>query len=383
MDCKNIMIIAGEASGDSHSASLMRSMRVKNSSLRFYGMGGKNMVKEGLEQIFDSSQVAVYGIVEILGAWRKIRRAWKLLTQSLLSDKPDLLILVDYGGFNLRFAKFAHKHGVKILYYISPQVWASRSGRIETIKQVVDKLVVIYPFEKQIYAEHDLEVDYVGSPLVDQVKSVGSQQAARQLLYGSNFAKYQGDKIITLAPGSRKSELKNLLSTMVDSAAQLKRDNKNLSFIVPVASSVDKNIVSSYFNNSGIQPLFTENNYAALEASDVVIGASGTLTLECAILNKPIVVIYKLNKITYFILNRIAKIPYIAMCNIIADKFVVPELVQNQCTVHNICHEVTGLLHNKNKYRNTVNDLQQISKQLGDGGAVDKVARIALTMLNS
>ena len=381
MTTKNIMIVAGEASGDAHAASLMQAMNTHEHNLKFYGMGGKHMSRQGLEQLFDASQVAVYGVVEILGAWRKIRQAWKILTTSLLCTKPHLLILVDYGGFNLRFAKFAHSHGIKILYYISPQVWASRSHRIATIKQVVDKLVVIYPFEQKFYAKHGLEVDYVGSPLVDQVIKLGSKQAARKDLYGNNELADNDIQIITLAPGSRKNEIKHLLPTMVQSAVQLKRHNKNLAFIVPIASSINAELILSYFADSGIKPLLTDKNYAALEASDLVIGASGTLTLECAILHKPIVVVYKLNRLTYFLLKRIAKIPYIAMCNIIADKMVVPELVQKNVNVRNICRDVDGLLYNSQNYQNTVKELIKVSQQLGNGGAVDKAAHHALYML--
>jgi lipid-A-disaccharide synthase len=377
-----IMLIAGDTSGDKHAADLITALKYYREQPHFYGLGGSLMHQAGLVSICPEHKLGIFGIVEVIKSLFTIRRIFNATKNALKFQRPDLLILVDYGGFNLKVAAVAHKLGIKILYYISPQIWASRAQRIHKIKRYINHMAVILPFEAAIYRQYKIPTTYVGSPLVEQITACGSRLKARTALL-SQYSLEATELLISLAPGSRESEVTRLMPILVASAQKIHASFPHCQFIVPVSSSIEKNSIAAYFADTGIDPIFTENNYLALEASDVVIGASGTLTLECAILGTPIIVIYKTNYITYKILKQLIKVPYIAMCNIIARELVAPEFIQNDASAYNIFNAANKLLTDTHYYQKTTEKLAQVKQQLGTDNAAHNTAAIAVKLLDN
>jgi lipid-A-disaccharide synthase len=377
-----VMLIAGDVSGDQHGADLITALKYYLEQPTFYGLGGNLMHQAGLQSICPIHKLGIFGIVEIIKSLFAIRRIFKATKNALILQRPDLLILVDYGGFNLKVAAVAHKLGIKILYYVSPQIWASRAGRIDTIKRYINHMAVILPFEVSIYRANKIPATYVGSPLLEQITACGSRDKARTALLSQQESQ-SSELLICLAPGSRESEVNKLMPILVASAEHILTKFLHCQFVVPLSNSIEKSKVVQYFVGTAITPIVTENNYLALEAADIVIGASGTLTLECAILGTPIIVIYKTNYITYKILKKLIKIKYIAMCNIIAREMIVPEFLQNDANTVNIYNAVNKLLTDTQCYQQTTEKLAKVKQQLGTDSASHNTAAIAIKLLNN
>ena len=374
---KTVMIIAGEASGDMHGATLVREMLKCNPALKFYGIGGNKLRREGVELLADAADMAVVGLTEVIFKLSGILKIMTLMKKSMDERRPDLVILIDYPDFNLPLAKAAHKRGIKVFYYISPQVWAWRRGRIKQIKKTVNKMAVILPFEVETYREKGFEANYVGHPLLDMVKTNSSKQDSRKII---GLAE---DKItIGILPGSRMSEIKKLMPELVRATQILKREIPDAQFVLPLADTLDETIITEYISGADVQiKIISGHTYDVITCCDLVLVASGTATLETALLGVPMIVIYKISALSYFIGNLIIDVKNISLVNIIAGKTVVPELIQSEASGAQIAAEALSILKNRNKRQEMINRLQSIRSRLGEPGAARRAAQIAIDML--
>lgn len=374
---KRVMIIAGEASGDLHAAKLVREVKAKRSDIHFYGIGGNKMVEAGVEALVDSADLAVVGLFEVLAHWGTLKAALKKMQDLLRSDPPDLLVLTDYPDFNLRLAKTAKECGVKVLFYISPQVWAWRQKRVFKIKKLVDMMAVVFPFEETFYQQYDVPVRFVGHPLVDEIHVSADKETLRE-----EFTLDNNKPVIGLFPGSRQSEIKRLLPIIVESAERIIKDKPGSQFIVPIASTLKEDDIKAYFINTDFDIRFiSHRSHDVMSVCDAVITVSGTVTLELALLQIPMVVINKINTLSYHIVRRMLKIDHIALCNIVAEKRVVPELIQNDASAEKIAPTLTGLLDNQQQRDNIVAEFSSIENKLRNKESRTELSDVLIDML--
>ncbi|MFT5698620.1 MAG: lipid-A-disaccharide synthase [Desulforhopalus sp.] len=374
---RKIMIVTGEASGDMHGANLIRALKERDPSLEFCGMGGPEIKSSGVDILFDANRVSVVGIVEVFAHLGDIFKAQQLLRKELLRNPPDLLILIDLPDFNLLLAKKAKKLGIPVFYYICPQVWAWRSGRIKTLKKRADRFGVILPFEEQYFKERGLDATYVGHPLLDSVRITKTKS---QFLAEQNID--SNTKIIGLLPGSRKREVTSLLPIFLDAAEKLQTVvNEKLVFLIPKASAIDLAV----FKGAGIGlndnidvRLIEDDRYNVMAACDCVVAASGTVTLELALLKVPMVVVYKLSPLTYLLAKHLVKLDNFALVNLIAGYRAVPELLQEEVDSQSICNELAPLLNAYSTKKAMRKALELVNDKLGGPGASEKAAHVAL-----
>lgn len=378
------MIIAGEASGDLHGARLVNAMKERRPELSFCGMGGRDLEAAGVEILFEAKKIAVVGIVEVFSHLPDILAARKILRETLARERPSLLILIDFPDFNLMLAKFAKKLGVRVFYYISPQVWAWRSGRVKTISQRVDRIGVILPFEEAFYRSRGVAADYVGHPLLDSVHSSVSRD---------EFCRSHGvdaeSICIGLLPGSRKKEISSLLPTLLQAARRLQEKSaKKLVFLLPLASTVTAEEIRSNgldeFGSGLDVRLIKENRHDMMAACDAAVVVSGTVTLELAILNIPMVVVYKVSPRTYtlgkLLVNK--ELKHFSLVNLIGGKEVVPELLQEEVTPERIEKELSSILFHTKRREEMLQGLSYVQECLGKPGASDKAAQVAISLLD-
>jgi len=372
------MILAGEASGDAHAAEFVEALKQAQPDLQLSGMGGKSMQQAGVDVFFDSSIIAVVGLVEVLRHWADIKRAMNIVKQRLEQTRPDLLILVDYPEFNLKMARHARDLGIKVLFYISPQVWAWRPKRIHKIGSLIDHMAVIFKFEEQYYEKAGIPVSFVGHPLVDKVKAGIDARKIR-----ADLGISEDEKVVGLFPGSRHSEISRLLPLMFETARRMQAREAKLKFLLPVASSLDFDELSERSSNSGLDIVVTRDEiYDVICCCDAVATCSGTVTLEIALLNVPMCILYKMSWLSYLIMSRLITIPYIGLANIVADKAVVKEFLQQDANPDTVSRELFELLENQ-AYRHQVKQgLQQVRENLGAGDGAQTMAKLVLSLLN-
>ena len=374
---KTIMIIAGEASGDMHGASLVHEMLKIDSSLKFYGIGGNKLQEAGVKLHAHASEMSVVGITEVIPKLGTILRIMNRMKKSMDEFNPDLVILIDYPDFNLRIAKAAHKRGIKVFYYISPQVWAWRKGRINQIKKSVNKMAVILPFEVETYRQKGFPVNYVGHPLLDLVKTKYSPQEAR-----TKFGLKEGKTTVALLPGSRFSEVNNLLPEMLRAGEILAQHIQDIQFLLPLADTVEEKIITDIISGYSLKVnIISGHTYDAISCSDLAIVASGTATLETALLGVPMIIIYKISSLTYFIGKFIVHVKNIGLANIIAGKTIVPELIQEDARGNRIAAEALDILTDAERKQEMIKELAAIRSKLGNPGAARKTAQLAYDML--
>lgn len=360
-------IIAGEASGDLHASNLMKELRVLDSNADFRCWGGDLMKQQGAVLAKHYRDLAFMGFLEVVMNLKTILKNINFCKQDILFFSPDILILVDYPGFNLRIASFAKQHGVKVFYYISPQVWAWKQSRVHSIKKIVDKMFVILPFEKEFYQGFNYEVDFVGHPLLDAVEYYKQRNSPLSI---------QTEKpIIALLPGSRKQEIKTILPIMLS----MVKKHPNYTFVIAGAPSQEKTFYTQFIGSEDVKIVFNET-YQLLNRASAAIVTSGTATLETALFNVPEVVCYKGNAISYTIARQLVKIKYISLVNLIMDKEIVTELIQNELTEQNLHHEVGKLLNDKNRAE-ILRNYAALKEKLGGAGASQKTARLMLEYL--
>lgn len=322
---KHIVIIAGEASGDLHAASLVRALKKTDAQLTFSGIGGQHMQAEGVTLISDLARFGVTGIVEVLQHFKTIKRAFRAIQAHLKKTQPDVLVLVDYPGFNLRLAEYAKKKlGLKIVYYISPQLWAWKPGRIKRIQASVDHMAVIFPFEKKIYEGANVPVSFVGHPLT-KTNTHPASQPTREAL-----GLPQHQRILAILPGSRINEVERHMPILYQTALKLKQIYPDLHCVIPVAHTLTPQYLQTFWPADTVPCQMITNQKAVDVArlSDAIVVASGTASLECALLGKPMCIIYKVGIVAYLAASVFLRVQYIGLCNLLTGKMTVPELLQ-------------------------------------------------------
>ena len=371
------MIIAGEASGDLHGASLVREALKMDPSLAFFGIGGSRMREAGVDILVDAAEIAVVGLVEVISHFSVISDAFCRMKKILKSEPPDLLILIDYPDFNLLLAKVAKSANVKILYYISPQVWAWRVGRVKKIGRVVDHMAVVFPFEVPFYEKEGVPVSFVGHPLVDSVCPTMTRTEAQRI-----FALDPERKTVGLFPGSRKQEIRNLFPVILESAELLRKQFPDVQFILPLAASLRRIDIDAMLSASGLDIIVVEGmGYDVMQVCDAIVTVSGTVTLEIAMIGVPMVIIYKVSPISYMIGKRLIRVDHIGICNIVAGERIVRELIQHDAIPEKIVEELARILTD-GEYADSIKDkLGRVRLKLGKGGSSAAVAEIAFTML--
>jgi len=370
-----ILILTGEVSGDLHASALVASLIALNPKLQFSGIAGNNMINSGVEALFHIKEMSFLGFVEVIKHLPFIFKVEKAIIEHVRLNKINFAILVDYPGFNLRIAKKLKSLGVKIAYYISPQIWAWHQSRIKKIKSRVDKMLVVFPFEKQFYETGNVQVEYVGHPLVERIEEFNFK-SKKEL-----FDELQIDKeILLILPGSRKHEIEEHLSELIKTA-KIISDKNNLQTVVACSENLDVEYLQDFFSDNNVK-IVKGNTYNLLKNSTFGIIKSGTSTLEAAIIGLPFVVIYSTNKLTYELGKRLVKIDYIAMPNIIAGKSVVREFIQNDVNSKLISDFIQSLLNDSSAIENLKEEFEIIKNKLGNSGASKNAAQIIYKMLN-
>jgi len=375
---KHIMIIAGEASGDLHGANLARELKMLDNTLSLSGIGGTGMAGAGVRLYYDISRLAVMGIVEVISRLKDIRAAMNILEKQFKTEPPDLLVLIDYPGFNLELARRAKKYNIPVLYYISPKIWAWREGRIKSIKKYVDRMAVILPFEKKFYKGHAFEVDFVGNPLLDEVhvtKSPKEFKTRHQIDHDAT--------VIGIMPGSRRQEIAKLLPLFMQTAIMLNSEIDKCVFLLPLASTLtEEELIEHGAQDDSLDiRIIKDERYEAMAACDVAMAASGTLTMELAILGVPMVVSYRLAMLSSVLAKLFVKVKYASLVNLVAEKEVVPELLQLKATSENIYRKILPMLKDKEARETMKKDLNRVCEQLGTPGASKRAAAIATDMV--
>jgi len=374
---KTVLIIAGEASGDMHGANLVREMLNRDPALKFYGIGGKKMLQEGVQLLADASTMAVVGLTEVVFKLKDILKIMRTIKKSLDERRPDLVVLIDYPDFNLPVAKAARRHNIKVLYFISPQVWAWRQSRIEQIKKTVTRMAVILPFEVETYRRHGFAADYVGHPLLDMIKTTYSKKESRK-----KFDLHEDKITIGILPGSRMSEIKKLLPELLQAATIMKDSIPELQFVVPLADTLEEKNLTGIIAGFPIDVnVISGQTYDVVSCADLALVASGTATLETALLKVPMIIVYKISPLSYFIGKLFVRVKNIGLVNIIAEKTIVPELIQNDASGARIAREALSILGDETKKQAMIRELEAIRSRLGEPGAAIKTAKLALDML--
>lgn len=372
-----VLFSAGEASGDQHAAHMFQELQALCPNIKGIGMGSSKMRQAGIEICFDSASIGVIGVIEVLKHYGEIRKALKLMKQIVAKQKPDLLVCVDYKEFNLKLAQFAKRQGIKVLFYVSPQVWAWRAGRVETYGKAIDMMAVIFPFETAYYQAKNVPVRYVGHPSVDKVKPLRSRDDDLQL-----FGLDSQRPIVGILPGSRGNEIKRMLPVMLQAAAQLAQRHADMQFLLPQADSVDDGILHEHLQNSSLPiNVIKQQAYDVIQCCDAVMTTSGTASLEIALLGVPMLIAYRLSPLTYWLGKQLVKIPFIGLPNIIAGRAVVKELIQHEASAENMALEIERLLNDQNYRADCLKGLQQVKQRLGEGGGSKNMAELALEML--
>ncbi len=374
---KRVMIVAGEASGELHGAGLVRAALAIDPSPTFFGMGGPLMRRAGVDTLVDARDMAVVGLVEVLAHFPTILRAFLKLKECLRKAPPDILVLIDYPDFNLRLAAVARKAGVKVLYYISPQVWAWRSGRVKKIARLVDRMAVVFPFEVPFYEKEGVAVSFVGHPLVDAVRpEMGPKEARRAFGLDAN------SRTVGLFPGSRTQEIRAHLPTIIEAARILKNRFPDLRFILPLASSLSRDDIEPFLHASVLDVIVVEGkSHDVIQVCDAIITVSGTVTLEIALLGVPMVIIYKVSPLTYFVGKRLIRVAHIGLCNIVASNRVVKELLQHEANPESIAEEIGRILADTSYADGIRDNLRIVSERLGEGDCSSRVAGILMEMI--
>ena len=370
-----ILISAGEASGDLHAGSVTRAIKQLEPEAEIFGMGGDCLREAGGEVLFDIKDHSVMGFVEVL---KRLPDIWKLRSAFIeLMDcrRPDVLLTIDYPGFNMRLAKLAKERGIKVVSFIAPSAWAWRPSRAAGVVKVVDKIASIFPFEYDLYKSYGADIEFVGHPLVDTVKPSLPRTEAEQLA-----GKRAGHPLVLLMPGSRTMEIKRLLPDMLAAAKILKQMRPDIDIAMPRAVTIAREMLEAPVKQAGLDIKLTEgHNYDVMSVADLAIATSGTVTLEAALCGLGCEILYKASPISFWIAKQVVEIPHIGLPNIVAGRLIEPELLQDDCIPEKIAGTALELLEPK-RYELLQKDLQEVKEKLGAPGAVKRVAELVLRM---
>lgn len=374
---KKILIVSGEPSGDLHAANLVRDMKSLKPDLVFFGIGGDLSRKAGVDIVFDITKLALVGLVEVIRHISVIKKAHDAVIARIKRERPDLAILVDYPGFNLKLAGDLARRGIPVAYYISPQLWAWAPQRINIVKKYVKKMVVFFKFEDDLYKRHGIDSEFVGHPLLDVVKVTSSKDEI--------FRKYglaKDKKVIAILPGSRVSEIKVLLPILAQAAALITAKLGNVQFVISKHSGRPASMYEEALKGSSFDHRFVEGDlHNIVASSDFAIVASGTATLETAMLGTPLIIVYKTNPLTYVLYKIVTTIPFLGIVNVIAGKWVAPELLQANMTSGKVAGKTIALLSDPAALTAMRADLAAVKSTLGSPGASLRAARAIIPLL--
>jgi len=374
---KKILMVAGEISGDLHGAHLMEAILRIDPEIQFFGVGGDRLEKTGMKILYHSQSLSVVGITEVLFKMGSIMKALRGLKQFLNQEKPDLAILIDFPDFNLRLAKIAHRRGIPVLYYISPQVWAWRPKRVHLIARCVKKMVVLFPFEIPFYEAVGVDVEWVGHPLLDIVRPTLPKEIAFE-----QFGLDPKRRTIALLPGSRIHEVKRLLPPLLSSAQLLQKEIPDLQFIIPLAPGIPEAILSPWMRNISVPVKVVKGwTYDAMNISELLITASGTATLEAAILGKPMIVVYRVSFLSYWVGRGLIQVEHIGLVNLVAEREIAPELIQNEVSPQRIADEALRIMRDPILQRRMTEAMAGVRQSLGEPGAAQRAASIVTSLL--
>ncbi len=373
---KKILVVCGEPSGDLLAGNLIAAINELDPAIKISGVGGIHLAKTKTEIFYNIKDLAVMGLFDVLKKLPKFFELKRLILDKINSDKPDCIILVDFSGFNLRLAKTINKR-IPTIYYVSPQVWASRENRIKCIKKFVSKMIVLFKFEEEFYKERQIQAQYAGHPLIDIVKPTMSKQ---ELI--NNFRFSTDKKTIALLPGSRKREVKLILPLMLKAAQLINKKISDTQFVIAKSPALDTQIYTQVLKRFNLDlKIIDGKTYDCLEIADASLVCSGTATLEAAIIGKPFVIVYKMNLLNYLLYAPQVKVPYIGMVNIISGKKVVPEFIQFQAKPKMIAHAIIDLLQKPEQTKQMLEDLTFVKTSLGLPGAAGRAAKLILNFL--
>lgn len=376
---KTLLVSAGEVSGDLLGSTILEELN-KLISLNVYGFGGDKMQAAGAHIIHDVDEMATVGFWEALKNLRKLKRFALDLYQKIDQQPPDLAMIIDFPGFNLHIAEKMHEQGIPVIMIVSPQVWAWRYRRVYRMQRILKSIFCLYDFEVDLYREVGLPAHFIGHPLVKKVKQSKSnfQNNGNPLedeLKKSSIPPHSGRRYMTLLPGSRRSEISKLLPFLVELATKIHQTHPETGFIIPAANQRIRNIIEEYQLPEYIH-LTEKGTHAALAISDTAVAVSGTVTLECALFEIPILIIYATSALSFFIGKRVSKVPYVGMVNVIAKDFIIKEFLQKEITLKNVLPEALKLMDDQN-YRQEIKDkLNAVAARLGDGNSAFNAARI-------
>lgn len=374
---KHIMLVAGEASSDFHGACLARELFSLSQDVRIAGMGGQYMAEAGVKVVFRFSDLSAIGIVEVLG---KIPLGFKRLAEIvkyLKENKPDVLVVIDFPEFNIRLGKIASSMGIPTVYYFPPTVWAWRKKRANTIARYFKKVICAFPFEAEIFEKAGANVAFFGHPLLDIVKPTRTQE----IIY-HDLSLDPSRRIFGILPGSRKGEIQRLLPVMLESTGRLLKKFPDIQPVIILAPTIEDEDVLPYLKAVSFKPMLVRNHtYDVLSICRLALISSGTATLEAAIMGVPMIILYKLNLLTYLLGRLLIRIPFIGLPNIIADKEVVPELVQSEANVENVVKKASLFLENDHIWTSVQKNLSEVRKKLGSCGATKKAAGLIVDMI--
>ncbi len=375
---KHILIVSGEKSGDIHGAELLQALLKEEPSIKVDAVGGEYLCAAGADILIDSAGMGVIGVTEIIGNIRLFYDIYKKLTSAIDSCMYDAVILIDYPTLNLRLAKRAKKRGLKVFYYISPQLWAWREGRVKTVQQSVDTMFVILPFEEEFYQKHGVSACYIGHPFLDTVKLKRNRDE-----FLARYAINSQKRLIGITPGSRMNEVVSLSPLLFSAAEKLSATYNDLHFLIPCATTIDINELKERLKKYHFPyTLLTEDRYEAMAYSTLLLMKSGSSTLEAGILGTPMIIVYRLNRITYFIARNLVKVSAVGLVNIVLGKIVAPELIQKDASVENLVAEAKKLLNNKEYYDEVKKELKKVRKILEEPEGTAKAARLILSQLS-
>lgn len=373
-----VMFSAGEASGDVHAASVAKALKQAFPDVDMLGMGGTLMEQAGVSIIYDIKKLGFIGFVEIVKALPSFFKLRTYLKEIMIREKPDVLVCVDYPGFNMRLAKVAHDLGIPVIYYIAPTIWAWHKSRGKDIAKTVTKVASIFPFEAKAYEEFGVDVEFVGHPLVDIVKPTMTYEEGVEF-----FKMPTNTKRVLLLPGSRKQEILTLLDRMLQGAQMALAEHPELVFYLPKAHTIERSDLTAIIDKYKVPVTITEEKiYDLMQCCDVALAASGTVTLETALVGLPTVLLYRLSPVTFCLAKLLVNVKHVGLPNIVAGREVIPELLQNNVTAENINNQLESLLYDQTRRTQMIEDLSTVKTDLGAPGAVARVAEIIGAVAN-
>jgi lipid-A-disaccharide synthase len=365
-----LAVVAGEASGDLHASEVVRELKKLDPSLELFGIGGDLLKRQGMQILQHASEIGIVGLFNVIRHLPMFRRIFRELMERIEAERPDAVLLVDYPDFNLRVARKCKELGLRVVYYISPQLWAWRKGRIKQVIRDVDHMIVLFPFEEEFYRRHNVPVTYVGHPLVEQTIGVKRRKPKEGVLR------------LALLPGSRRGEVESLLAPMLD-AVRILRDRRNIEPFIVKAPTIDLDFLEAIVKEHGVDvPILPHDRGEAVAAADIAICSSGTATLEAAVLGTPAVVVYQLGRLSYALARRLVDLPHFSLVNIVAGKQVLPELIQNQVNGETIAAEVERMAVPET-HAEITRELALVRAKLGEPGASVRAAAATYSVMTA